>query len=122
MDYIPDLLIISILLNIYLIFRKQLKKDLVEPEIPEMSLTFLKGKDERIVARNNDGKVCLFDITYCKENHIYVKENETWRCTMKEEKESCIIVQPITRIMTASDNAEMMGERLVELQKKYKRM
>jgi hypothetical protein len=48
-----------------------------------------------------DGKICLLDIPYCKENNVYVREGEDWRCAVKEERENCIIVQPITRTLTA---------------------
>jgi hypothetical protein len=70
----------------------------------QVVLTFYKGKDNRTIARNQKGKICLLDINYCKENHIYILEDESWRCAIKDEKENCIIVQPITRTATAEDN------------------
>jgi hypothetical protein len=89
-------------------------------EKEELILTFVKGRDSRTVARTNEGKICLLDIPYCKENHIYVKENEDWRCAVKEVKQNAIIVQPITRVVSAEENAEIMGNKLSELSDKYK--
>lgn len=86
----------------------------------ELILTFMKGRDSRTVARTSEGKICLLDIPYCKENHIYVKENEDWRCAIKEVKQNAIIVQPITRLVTAEENTDIMGSKLSELADKYK--
>jgi hypothetical protein len=59
------------------------------------------------------------DIPYCKENHIFVNENEDWRCAVKLEKEKCIIIQPITRTVTAEENAEIYGDKVKDLKNKF---
>lgn len=118
-DYILDALVLSILLNIYFIGTITFKFLKMEKQ-EQLILTFLKGRDCRTVARTNEGKICLLDIPYCKENHIYVKEGEDWRCAVKEAKQNALIVQPITRLLTAEENADIMGGKLSELADKYK--
>lgn len=86
---------------------------------PDLILTFFKGNDGRTIARTNKGKICLLDIPYCRENNVYVKENEDWRCAIKEEKEKCLIVQPITRTLTADENAEIYGDKIDMLKNKF---
>jgi len=87
----------------------------------QLTLTFVKGRDGKIIARTAKGKICLLDIAYCKENHIFVNENEDWRCAVKLEKEKCIIIQPITRTVTAQENQEVFGKKLNDLTNKFGR-
>ncbi len=85
----------------------------------ELILTFFKDNDDRTIARTNTGKICLLDISYCKENKIYVKENEDWRCIVAIEKEKCIIVQPVTRVVTAEENATIYADSIGMLKDKF---
>jgi hypothetical protein len=85
-------------------------------ETDQVILTFKPGKDGRIVAWDDKGKVHLLDMQYCKANGIEVKAYEDWRCMIFMEKEKCNIVQPITRVKTAKEN-EALG--IGKLQQKY---
>jgi len=117
---ITILLILSLLLNVYSVFWYLTYYKNKAMEKQELVLTFLKGRDGRnVVARTQTGKVCLLDIPYCKQNNIYVKENEDWRCAIKEEKTACIIIQPITRTLTAEENNALYGRHLSDLVNKY---
>lgn len=89
-------------------------------EQDQLILTFIEGRNGRIIARSNEGKTCLLDFAYCKQNKIYVKFSETWRCAVKEEKEHSIIVQPITRTLTAEENEKLLGSKVEELKNKYR--
>ena len=83
----------------------------------QVILTFLKGRDGKTIARNNQGKICLLDIAYCKENKIWVSEGEDWRCAVKIDKKNVMIVQPITRTLTAKENAELFEIKARQFQK-----
>ena len=85
-----------------------------------MVLTFYEGRNGRIIATSKEGKICLLDFAYCKQNKIYVKYGEDWRCAVKEEKEHSIIVQPITRTLTAEENEQILGSKVEELKNKYR--
>jgi len=114
------LLILSILLNVYFIFRwyKTFKTNQMEKQ-KELVLTFIKGRDGNIIAKTMEGKVCLIDTSYVKENGIIVLENEDWRCSVKEEKKACLIVQPINRITTAAENEAIYDKKINELKNKF---
>lgn len=83
----------------------------------QVILTFYKGKDGRTIARTTQGKICLLDIPYCKENKIWVNEWEDWKCGIKINKENVLIVQPINRLLTAEENKELFEIKAKELQK-----
>lgn len=85
----------------------------------EITLTFIKGRDGKTIARTAEGKVCLLDIPYCKANNIYVHEFEDWRCAVKIDKEKALIVQPITRVVTSEENHELMGKKIDGLKDKF---
>lgn len=85
-------------------------------EKEELILAFFKGRDNRVIARTDKGKVCLLDFNYCKEQRIYVNDGEVWRCAVKFEKEKYITVQPITRMMTVDENVQ---EKTKQLAGKY---
>lgn len=110
-------------MNFLSIFKNLMNKIKPKPQKLESQeqivLTFFKGRDSRTISRSQAGKICLLDIPYCKQNNIYVKEYEDWRCAVKVEKEHCIVVQPITRTLTAKENEEIMGESLGKLKTKY---
>lgn len=103
------------------LFKNKKFKNMKEEESKDdqVILTFFKGSDNRTIARNNKGKICLLDIQYCKANRIYVQNGEDWRCAIKEERANCIIVQPITRTLTAAENEEIYGSKLAGLRKKF---
>lgn len=116
------LLILSLILNvytiIYYIWHKTRKLKAMETQ-NEMLLTFFKGRDTMVISRTDEGKVCLLDIPYCKKNYIYVKEGQEWRCAVKEEKQSCVVVQPLERIKTAADTEKLMAEKVDQLKEKF---
>ena len=85
----------------------------------QLTLTFIKGRDGKVIARDERGKVCLLDIKYCKENKIWVNEYEEWRCGVKEEREKLIMVQPITRLKTDKENKDMYLKKAEELKAKF---
>jgi hypothetical protein len=89
--------------------------------IIEIQLTFYKGRDNKLIARNKNGKVCLIDFTYCKEHHIWVQDGEAWNCFVKREEEKFMIVQPISRLKTADENKAEEEEMTVKLREKYKK-
>jgi hypothetical protein len=91
----------------------------MKDEQEQIILTFFKGRQDRIIAKNHKGKICLLDFAYCRENHIYVKENEDWRCAIKEERANAIFVQPITRTLTAAENEQIYGKKLEGLKDKF---
>ncbi len=111
-------LIIGITFIVKKIFKKRKSSKLMEKQ-EQLTLTFVKGRDGKVIARTQKGKICLLDIPYCKENHIFVNENEDWRCAVKIEKEKVIIIQPITRTVTAQENAEIYGEKVKDLKDKF---
>jgi hypothetical protein len=115
---IATLIITGIIFVIRKIFKIKKRKPIMEKQ-EQLTLTFVKGRDGKVIARTNKGKICLLDIPYCKENHIFVNENEDWRCAVKIEKEKVIIIQPITRTVTAQENAEIYGEKVKDLQSKF---
>ena len=88
-------------------------------EQEQIVLTFYEGRNGRIIANSKEGKVCLLDFAYCKQNRIYVKFGEDWRCAIKEEKEHSIIVQPITRTLTAEENEKLFEVKKEELKNKF---
>jgi hypothetical protein len=110
-------------MNIFSIFQNlfKMKKEKEHDAQEEIILTFYKGRDGKTISRTKEGKICLLDIPYCKENRIYIKENEDWRCAIKQDKEHCIIVQPITRVVTAKENEEIFGEKVDMLKAKFQR-
>jgi hypothetical protein len=117
---ILTLIIAGIIFVIKKIFNIKTRKAKATMEKQEqLTLTFVKGRDGKVIARTQKGKICLLDIPYCKENHIFVNENEDWRCAVKIEKEKVIIIQPITRTVTAQENAEIYGEKAKELVSKF---
>jgi hypothetical protein len=85
----------------------------------ELTLTFIKGRDGKTIAKTDEGKICLLDIPYCKASHTYVHEFEDWRCAVKEVKDNCLIVQPITLVTTSEENHELMGVKLDDLKSKF---
>jgi hypothetical protein len=103
----------------FILFTKPLKKRNMEQE--QIVLTFYEGRNGRIIANSKEGKVCLLDFAYCKQNRIYVKFGEDWRCAIKEEKEHSIIVQPITRTLTAEENEKLFEVKKEELKNKFNR-
>lgn len=116
------ILILSLILNVYTIsyyiwYKTHKNKTMEKQE--EVILTFVRGRDKRIVAKTDAGKVCLLDIKYCRENNFFVKENEDWRCSVREEKENCIIVQPIERTATATENLGIFNEKMEALKAKF---
>ncbi|MDD5551323.1 MAG: hypothetical protein PHS34_08690 [Candidatus Omnitrophica bacterium] len=84
----------------------------------QIVLTFYKGRDNRTIARTKTGKICLLDIPYCKENHIWVGSGEDWRCAIKAEKEKVVIVQPITKVLTAEENAQILDVKVKEFKER----
>jgi hypothetical protein len=78
----------------------------------QLILSFIKGRDGRIIARDSSGKICLLDIEYCRANKIFVKEYEDWRCVVVIDKGKCLIVQPITRTATAAENEKIRISKL----------
>jgi hypothetical protein len=111
-------LIISALINIYFAL-KTLKRKKMEQD--QLILTFYIGNNGRTIANNQNGKICLLDIEYCKKNKIYVKAGEDWRCAISIEKEHVLIVQPITRTLTAQENEQLFEIKKNELSEKYKK-
>lgn len=109
------LLLISISLNIYFLVQFKKRNKMAK----ELILTFVKGRDDKVIARTNQGKICLIDIPYCKENHIWINPNEDWNCIIKEERENVIIVQPVTRLVTAEENAEIFDYKVDQLSEKF---
>lgn len=110
------ILITSLLINIYFII-KTLKRKKMEQD--QLILTFYKGDNNRTIAKTTQGKVCMLDIAYCKENNIYVKWGEDWRCAISKEMEHKIIVQPITRTLTAEQNQQLFDQKATDLKKKF---
>jgi hypothetical protein len=110
---ITILLTLSISVNLYFIITTLKRKRKMTDSI---RLTFYEGREKSCIARSNEGKVCLLDVAYCRKNRIYVKFNEVWRCAIKEEKMKYIIVQPISRLLTAEENLSL---KVDELKDKY---
>lgn len=118
---ILTLIIAGIIYGIKKIFN--IKRKSINPmeQQEQLTLTFVKGRDGKIIARTAKGKICLLDIAYCKQNHIFVNEGEDWKCAVKLEKEKCIIVQPINRTLTAQENEEIYGAKVKDLANKFGR-
>jgi hypothetical protein len=112
-------LAISIIVNIYFLITKVRNNIKFKRMSDQVVLTFLKGRDSSIIARNDTGKICLIDKPYCKENRIWVNENEEWRCAISREKENCLIVQPIVRLKTAAESEALMAEKTDSLKSKF---
>ncbi len=86
----------------------------------QLVLTFQKDeRGNKPIARSNEGKICFLDIAYCKENNIFVKYNESWRCAISKEDNRKIFVQPITRTLTAEENDRILAEKSKQLASKY---
>lgn len=115
---ITSLIFLGITFVIKKIFKNRKSNNTMEKQ-EQLTLTFVKGRDGKVIARTQKGKICLLDIPYCKENHVFVNENEDWKCAVKIEKEKVIIIQPITRTVTAQENAEIYGEKAKELVSKF---
>jgi hypothetical protein len=81
-------------------------------EQEQITVTFYKGRKGDIIADSKEGKICIPDKNYCKQNRIYLKIDEVWRCCIKEEKENVIIIQPINRLMSAEENQKEQGDKL----------
>src|SRR5574343_1604928 len=96
---ILTLIIAGIVFVIRKIFNIKRKSNIVMEQQEQLTLTFVKVNDGKTIARTNKGKICLLDIPYCKQNHIFVNEGEDWKCAVKIEKEKCIIIQPINRLL-----------------------
>ena len=115
---ITIILAISVLFNFWHIFSViNLKRKKMTDQ--QITLTFVKGRDGKVIARTETGKICLLDINYCKQNKIWVNEYEDWRCGIKEEREACIIVQPISRTATAEDNKHLIDDKVGQLKDKF---
>lgn len=116
------ILILSIILNvctaIYCIWDKTHKRKAMDKQ-EELSLTFFKGRDDMVISRTAAGKVCLLDMPYCKKNYIYVKESQEWRCMVKEEKQSCVVVQPLERLKSAEETEKIMAKQVDDLKRKF---
>jgi hypothetical protein len=118
---ITTLLILSTLFNLYFIGTKLYEnyKTRIMEKQEEITLTFLKGRDGKTIARTESGKICLLDIPYCKAQNVYINESETWRCAVKEERENCVIVQPIQRTATAAENEAVIANKVDGLRDKF---
>jgi hypothetical protein len=116
---IKIILAISIIVNIYFLVTKVRNNIKLKRMDQQVVLTFLKGRDGSIIARNDTGKICLIDKPYCKENRIWVNENEEWKCAISREKENCLIVQPIVRLKTAAESEALMAEKADSLKSKF---
>lgn len=84
----------------------------------QIVLTFYKGNDNRTIARTTTGKICLLDIPYCKQNHIWVNAGEDWRCAITADKEKVLIVQPITKTLTAEENEQIFDIKAKEFKER----
>ena len=117
---IKIILAISIVVNVYFLITKVRNYNkLKRMSDQQVVLTFLKGRDDSIIARNDTGKICLIDKPYCKENRIWVNENEEWKCAISREKENCLIVQPTIRLKTAAESEALMAEKTEGLKSKF---
>ncbi len=117
---IKIILAISIVVNLYFLVTRvrnniKIKRMSDQPVV----LLFLKGRDDSIIARNDTGKICLIDKPYCKENRIWINENEEWKCAISREKENCLIVQPIVRLKTAAETEALMAAKTEDLKGKF---
>ena len=78
-----------------------------------IQLTFTHS-DGSLIARADSGKIC-----FLVHNHKPLKAGETWDCEIIEEKATLMTVKPVTKLLTAEQNAEIFKAKALELKKAF---
>lgn len=77
-----------------------------------IELTFTES-DGSLIARAVSGKICFI------KSHKPVKAGETWECEVIEEKATLYTVNPVKKLLTADQNAQLFSERAKLLKAMY---
>lgn len=84
-------------------------------ELPKQIIHFFKDRNKKVIGRLESGKICIFDFTYRGE---FVKDNEDWEVSIKEELENKAIVIPIRKVVSQEENEAKLSQSLSQLKDK----